>query len=402
MRWAGRLLAAAMAVLPVSGAAAQDGEPIRIGAVYITSGPFSTYGEFATHGIELAVEEINAAGGLLGRPVTYTVEDSEGKANVAIKAIRRLVLSEKSDVLLGLDSSGVARGVAPLMRQFKKPFIITHAATPDVTGKACNEWVFRDSVNITQNLRAAADIAKDLGGERWTTIGPNYAFGHQSWEFFEKYITEIKPDVTLLEPNFPKFGAEDFKPFISTVMDQDPDGVIVSLWGGDLVNFVRQAADTGFFDQDFEVLLTLGGAVEVLQALGETMPEGVWVGTRYWYDGPTHQRNTDFVAAYRDKFGAPPSYNSQNAYTAVYAYKQAIEAAGSTDAKAVAEALEGMEMTAPIGRFTFREADHQAVVDAFWGQTAGLGPDGLRQLDPLKIIPGDSVIPAPAETGCTM
>ena len=401
MKWAGRLLAAAVIAMPAFGATAQEG-PVKIGAVYIMSGAFSTYGEFARNGIELAVEEINESGGILGRDVEFKAEDSEAKANVAIKSMRRLVLEDKVDVLMGLDSSGVARGVAPLMRQFKKPLIITHAATPDVTGKSCNEWVFRDSVNITQNLRAAADIAKDVGGTRWTTIGPNYAFGHQSWEFFQKYMKEVKPDVELLDPNFPKFGSEDFKPFINKVMQQDPDGVMVSLWGGDLVNFVRQAANSGFFDQDFEVLLTLGGAVEVLNALGDTMPEGVWVGTRYWFDGPQHARNTDFVKAYKAKFGAAPSYNSQNAYTAVYAYKQAIEAAGTTEAKAVAEALSGMEMTAPIGTFKFRAADHQAVVDAFWGKTAAMSADGLRTLDPMKIIPGESVIPSPEETGCSL
>lgn len=401
MKWGRRLLVAAVAVAtPAVGAIAQD-EPIKIGAVYIMSGPFSANGEFARNGIDLAVEEINESGGILGRDVEFKVKDSAAKANVAIQSIRSLVLEDKVDVLMGLDSSGVARSVLPLMRHLKKPFMVTHAGTPDVTGQSCNDWVFRNSLNVMQNMRAAADLAKELGGTRWTTIGPDYAYGYQTWEFFQSYLTEINPDVAFLEPNFPQFRAKNFKPFINKVMEQNPDGVMLSLWGGDLINFVPQAAALGFFDQDFEVLVTLGAAIDVLDTLGDKMPEGVWLSTRYWFDGLHHTRNTEFVNAYEAKFGDVPSYNSQNAYTAVYAYKQAMEAAGTTEAKAVTAALSGMEISAPVGTFTFREADHQAVLDAFWGKTAAMDANGLRTLDPLNIIPGESIIPSAEETGCT-
>lgn len=376
--------------------------PIRIGAVYILSGPFGVYGEFARNGIELAVEQINAKGGVLGRKLEVVLADSEGKANVAINAIRRLVSADGVDLLMGIDSSGVARGVAPLMHTLRKPLIVTHAATPDLTGRLCNKWVFRNSVNIAQNMRAASTIAAGMPARRWTTIGPNYAFGHQSWEFFRAYLESERPDASFLDPHFPTFGTPDFRATIRDVLAQRPEGVLVSLWGGDLISFLRQARELDFFGQDFEVMLTLGAAVEVLRALETGMPEGIWVGTRYWHAGPKSATNRAFVAAYKARFGAPPSYNSHNAYAAVFAYKQAIEAAGSLDAEAVAAALSSMEMTAPIGTFEFRAADHQATVDAFWGRTAGMTADGIRALDPVKIIPGESVITAAADTGCRL
>lgn len=384
-------------------AAAQEGEPIRIGAIYILSGPFATYGEFARDGIQMAVDEINADGGVLGRPLEFRMEDSEGNASVAIQAARKLVFQDEVDLLMGLDSSGVANGVTPVVPELERPFLITHAATPDVTGKLCNQWVFRNSVNIAQNMKAAAMVAAETGATRWTTIGPDYAFGHQSWEFFQEYLAELNPEAEFMEETaFPRFGAEDFTPNINAIMAAQPDGVLVSVWGGDLVNFVRQANNLGFFDQDFEVLMTLGAATEVLYALGDQMPEGQWAGTRYWFLAKDTERNNAFVTNYHERFGNYPSYNAQNAYAGVYTYKAAIEKAGSVEPRAVAEALAGLTVDAPIGEYTIRAEDHQALVDGFWGVTASSPDYPIRILDPVRVFPAAEITPPPADTGCNL
>src|SRR5699024_5798440 len=141
--------------------------------------------------------------------------------------------------LMGLDSSGVARAVAPVVPQLQKPFVITHAATPDVTGSLCNRLTFRVSDNVAKHMNAAAKIAMKTGAKRWTTIGPDYAFGHQSWEYFQKALKQDKADVEFMkETAFPPFGNEDFTSYINRIIQAKPDGVLVSLWGGDLVNFV--------------------------------------------------------------------------------------------------------------------------------------------------------------------
>lgn len=379
-------------------------EPVRIGAIYIMSGSPSVYGQFAQQGMQLAVDEINEEGGILDRQVEFVLEDSQIKADAAIQAARKLVYSEQVHGLMGLDSSGVATGVVPVVPELQRPFIITHAATPDVTGKLCNRYTYRLSVNISQNTKAAAEIAAETGARRWTTIGPDYAFGHQSWEFFGDYLKELDPEVELMERTaFPRFGNEDFTPFINNVMDAEPEGVLVSLWGGDLVNFIRQANNLGFFEQDFEVLMTLGGATEVMSALGEDMPEGIWVGTRYWFAAHENATNDAFVSAYMERFGNPPSYNAQGAYAGIYAYKAAIEEAGSTDPEAITDALSGLTFQAPNGPLTFREGDHQAVVGPTWGQTAEVSDEyGVRMLDPMKTFDGDLVTPDVSETGCSL
>lgn len=379
-------------------------EPIRLGAIYIMSGGAATYGEFARQGIQLAVDEINEQGGILGRKLTFAIEDGQGKADVAIQAARKLVYQGKADALMGLDSSGVATGLVPVVPELDKPFVITHAATPDVTGKLCNKYTFRVSVNVNQHMSAAAKIAADSDAKRWTTIGPDYAFGHQSWEYFQKYLKPLKPDIEFMsQVAFPRFGAEDFTAFINSTIQAKPDGVLISLWGGDLVNFVRQAKNLGFFDQKFEVLLTLGAATEVLAALGEQMPEGVWAGTRYWFAAHDNPVNDAFVKSYIKRYQSPPSYNAEGAYAAIYLYKTAMEKTGGTETDAVIETISGMTFDAPNGSVTIRAGDHQAVVGPTWGKIGEFDKTyGIRMLDSMRTFSGDEVTPPVSETGCKL
>ncbi len=378
---------------------------VKIGFVYILSGPFATYGQFAKKGALMAIDEINNSGGILGHKVKAYFEDSTAKPAVALRAIRKLVLQKKVNILIGLDSSGVAKSVVPVINQLKTPIIITHAATPDVTGKQCNNYTFRISVNLSQNVKAAAILASQMNAKKWTTIGPAYAFGFQSWEYFEKYLKQLNPNATFLPKDkvaFPPFKTTDFSPYITKVMNSKPDGVLISLWGGNLVNFIRQAKDMGFFNSGFKVLITLGGAVEVLDALGKKMPEGLWVGTRYWFLANKSALNKKFVANYYKRYGKYPSYNAHGAYSAVYAYKKAAEKAGSLNKNKIVKALEGLKMEIPVGKIYIRPADHQAVTDATWGKTKFTDKYPFAILDPVKIFKGKDVTRPVNMTGCNL
>ncbi len=379
--------------------------PIKIGFVYIMSGPSSTYGQFAKKGATMAIEEINASGGILGKQVEGFFEDSTGKADVALRAVRKLVYQEKVDILVGLDSSGVAKTIVPAMKQMEVPLIITHAATPDATGCVCNPYVFRISLNLPQNVKAAALLAKETGANKWTTIGPDYSFGHQSWEYFQEYLKELNPKATFMPKDqiaLPPSKTTDYSSYITKVMNSNPEGVFISLWGGNLIDFIRQASEMGFFSQNYKLLFSLGAATEVLMALEDKMPEGLWVGTRYWYLANNSPMNKAFVANYFKKYAEYPSYNSEGAYAAVLAFKAAAEKAGSVDKKAIVNALEGLRMEVPAGNIYFRPGDHQAVTDAHWGKTAGSKEYANRILNPMKIFKGEDVTPPVSETGCKM
>jgi len=205
------------------------------------------------------------------------------------------------------------------------------------------------------------------------------------------------------ETAFPRFGNEDFTPFINSIMAAKPDGVLISVWGGDLVNFVRQARNLGFFDRGMQILITVGAATEVLSALREEMPEGVWLGTRYWFGAHDNKINDAFVKAYMERYKTPPSYNAEGAYAAVYALKAAMEKAGSTDPDKVAGALVGLTIQAPNGEITFRKGDNQAVVGPTWGRAAAMSAEhGIRMLKPMRPFKGEEVTPSVEETGCKL
>ena len=398
------VLALALGSLVFSAPAAAA-KPVKVGFVYIMSGPFSTYGQFAKKGALMAIDEINAAGGFLVHKVEGYFEDSTGKPDVAMRAIRKLVYQKKVNFLIGLDSSGVAKSVVPSIPQMKTPLIITHAATPDVTGSVCNRYVFRISLNLAQNVKSAALLAAQTPAKKWTTIGPDYAFGHQSWEYFQKYLKAVKPETTFLPRDqvaFPPFKTTDFSAYITKVMQSKPDGVLVSLWGGNLINFIRQGREMGFFKGDFQVLVTLGAAVEVLSALGDKMPEGLWVGTRYWFLANDSALNKKFVKAYYRRYKSYPSYNAHGAYAAVYTYKAAIEKAGKLDTQSVIQALEGLTIELPVGKITIRPQDHQAVTDACWGRTYADPKYPIRILKPFKIFKGADITRPVSKTGCKL
>ena len=372
--------------------------PVRIGAMYLLTGGFSTYGEFARDGILLAKDEINSAGGINGRPVEIIFEDESDPVQTA----RRLVFQEKVDFLMGIDSSGNAEALVPVIPELERVLMITHAASPKVTGDLCNRYVFRCSINGPQNAAAGANLAAQAGYRKWTTIGPDYAFGHQSWDFFQKSLESQKGGIEFLNTTaFPKLGTEDYNSFITTLQNTGAEAIWCSLWGNDLVNFIRQANTFGLFGE-FPIYMELGAAMEVLKALGDQMPTEQWVGTRYWWQVPETTVNERFVSKFRDRYNTYPSYNAQNGYVGLHLLAAAANEAGTTDTNTVIEALEGRQYEAPMGTLTLRAADHQAIADVTWGKTATDEGYTFCVLDPIRILKGEAVTRTPAVTGCKL
>ena len=376
----------------------KDKPSVRVGAMYLLTGGFATYGEFARDGINLALAEINQAGGINGKPLEVIFEDESDPVQKA----RRLVLQEKVDFLLGIDSSGNGEALVPAIPELKRILIITHAASPKLTGELCNPFVFRCSINSPQNSTAGAEIAVTEGYQKWTTIGPDYAFGRQSWEFFQKALQERKEGVKFLPKTaFPKLGTQDYNSFITTLQDSGTEAIWCSLWGNDLINFVRQAQSFGLFKQ-FPVYMELGAAMEVLRALGEQMPIGQWVGTRYWWQKPDTEVNRNFVARFRQQYQTYPSYNAQNAYVGLKLLALAVQLAGTTKTQEVIQALESLEYEAPMGKLVLRRSDHQGIANVTWGKTAANPNYNFRILEPIVVIEGNSITRSPAETDCKL
>ena len=238
----GLLLVLAMA----TGVAVAQQPPIKIGALNVLSGSFAAYGKSGRQGAQLAIDEINAQGGLLGRKLELIQVDDQAKPDVGVQEARRVNLNEKVNFLIGIDSSSVALAVAPLTNEYKIPLVVMHGATPALT-EQCNPYVFRTSNNARMDAYAAADLAAKLPYKRWANIGPDYEFGHSSWNDFIARLKEKRPDVEVVGEQWPKGGESNYTPYITALIQQKPEGVFSVLWAGDLVTFVRQAKAFAFF-----------------------------------------------------------------------------------------------------------------------------------------------------------
>jgi len=384
-------------------------EPVRLGFVYIFSGRAALHGEVAKQGAELAIAEINRAGGINGRKVEAIFEDSKAKPEIGAEAARKLVTQDKVDAIIGIISSDVAPAVSAACNELKTPLIITTAVNPVVTGAKCNRYTFRVTSNSQQLLKATALLARHVKAKRWTTIGPDYALGHGSWKAFKKYLHEVNPGASFVpdsEVVFAPLTTTDWKTQIKKLKDTNADGVLVTLWGGNFIDFVKQAQDLGLFEMNRPMIAPVVGTYELLN-LGLTMPVGLCIFSADWPEANPTGIYKDFVQTYSSQYGVPPGYITEFAYAGVKAYAQAAKTSGSTDKEAVVKALEGVSINVPVGALTIRPGDHQAIFDLIGGKvskklsfTKRRRP--YRALESVILFPGGEVSPSVDETGCKM
>jgi branched-chain amino acid transport system substrate-binding protein len=381
-------------------------EPVKIGFAYVLSGRLAHYGFGAKQGAELAMNEINDAGGINGRKVIGIFEDTQLKPDVGVAAVRKLIGQDRVNVVMGIVSSGVADAVTPVVNELKTPLIITLAMTPDVTGRICNPYTFRVSINGPQNIRGAAILAAKTQAKRWTTMGPDYLFGYQCWEYFERFLKEQRQDLTFMDSSkvvYAPVTTMDFRPHIQKLMDSNPEGVLCSLYGGNLVDFVRQGNDMGLFKKNITFIMNLAYSADVMLGLSIDMPKGLWLGGLYWYQANPSPVNRAFVDAYTAKYKVFPDHNAHGAYVGVKAFAAAAKKAGSLDKQKIIEALSGLEMEIPAGQMMLRGGDHQAVYENAWGMSSEFDPKSrIRKLEPLRIFSGAEITLPVDMTGCHM
>ena len=368
-------------------------KPIKIGCQTILSGPLGGYGEFMRKGATLAMEEINAQGGIGGSPIEISFRDEELKVDVGVKNARYFVEDWGADFLIGIDSSAVALAVGEIMPSLDRVLIVTHGATEkyneDLVFKRHVRQCFRVCVPVYQDGIASALVAKDLPVKRWATISPDYEYGHTSWRMFRAYLKRFKPDVEFVGESFAKFGTVDFSSHISKVMGSSPEGIFSTEWGGEAVTMVKQAKLFKVFERTKAFMIGMGAAMDVLQGLGADYPDGVWASGRYYFGYPDSAENKRFNDAFRKRWDTYPSYPSETAYTAVQALKKAVEKARSVETEKVIEALEGLDLDRPAGKCVIRKEDHQAVYAVPWGQIRHDPKFPMPTLTNLKLFTTD-------------
>lgn len=365
------MLLAGLVLLWAAGSALAAGAPIKIGAMFISSGKVGGYGVHGCQAIQLAVEEINAAGGILGRKLVAVCEDTKLKKDVVLALADKFVKQDKVDFLMGPTSSGLAMGLSEFAKNNKKILVTTQAATDALTGAKLHPYIFSTLSNAMMHARAGAYLMASKPYKRYMVIGPDYNYGHASWKMFKEKLKELRPDVEFVGELFPKFLSKDYSEYIKKIQEVKPDAVWSPLWGGDAVTFIKQALPTGLF-KTVKFAFPCAGALEVLVPMGDDMPDGIYVSSRYFFTSPRSDLNRRFVATYLKKFKQYPDYMAGETYAGVYFIKAAVERAGSLDPDKIIAAVEREPLAwdTPEGYKIMRGADHQVVEDCLWGETA--------------------------------
>jgi branched-chain amino acid transport system substrate-binding protein len=365
--------------------------PIRVGGVYLLSGIAEALGAASRAAAEVAVDVINENGGILGREVTAQFRDHGENPQ---QQIRSLVQEENVDAMLGMTSSGVTLASGPTIEQLGVPFTLTDIGTPfstehdvdtygdyyeDEDGTAAGvENLFRTNANTSTTTYGMAKWALDnLDVTRVANIGPDYAYGTQTWDYFKAYSDGLGADYEYVESVFPSLGASDMTPQINQVLNAEPDLVFSSFWAGDAVTFVQQATEQRLFDQVTDVFDTIGADPTVFSALGDTMPEGYHYSGWYWHSAYDNENNQNFLDTYRNAYEDDsetipiPSFTGGSTWAAVFIYKQAMEAAGSTNPDDVIAEMEGLTFAEdPRGSVTLDADSHQASAPMVIGETS--------------------------------
>ncbi len=364
VRWlgaAGVLLLLACA--PV--ARAQDG--IKIGDINSYSG-LPAFTEPYRRGWQLALEQINARGGVLGKPLVVVSRDDAGKPADAITAATELVARDGVVALVGTYFSNVGLAVADFADQKKIFFLAAEPLTDAITWSKGNRFTFRlRPQNYVQAAMLAEQAAK-LPARRWASVAPNYEYGQSAVAVFKQLLSAKRPDIEWVEAQWPPQGKIDAGAVVQALAGAKPDAILNVTFGPDLVKFVREGNTRDLF-KGRAVVSFLTGEPEYLDPLKDEAPEG-WIVTGYPWYGIKTPEHAAFLQAYQAKYHDYPRLGSVVGYTTLQAMAAIIAKAGSTDTDKLIAAAEGITVASPFGPITFRAIDHQSTMGAFVGRTA--------------------------------
>lgn len=368
---------------------ASAAEPIRIGVLAPLTGVYSIVGDRGVKGIQLAVAELNAAGGVIGRQLEVIVRDDETNPEVAIRQARRLILQDKVSAIIGPLHGGAAIAVSNETKRHEVlqfPF----AAVEELTTIHCQPFLWRVTASASQTSRGGAELAQRLGLPTWGTISSDFSYGRSVINYFVDHLKTLNPSVSIAVQTWPKLGEEDFGAYINEILRNLPKGLYVGLFGGDLVRFVKQAKAFGLLDR-MTVLFDSGGSHEVLKTLGPDAPFGHWASERYNFLASTSEANRKFVETFNKQYNLYPDMIAYDGYSSVKFFAAAAEKAKSADPKKVAGSLPGLKLETPKATVWLRPEDHQTVQPTIWGKVERSAQYPFPVLGGFVIIPAERV-----------
>lgn len=368
-----RWLALGLALAFAAPSAQAQQAPIKLGEL-------NSYARWAAFtvpyrsGWQMALDEINAKGGVLGRKLEIVSRDDGATTGDATRVADELVNREGVSLLFGSFQSNVGVAMADYANQKKILYIAAEPLTDAITMAQGNRYTFRIRPSNFMQVGMLVDQAKASGAKRWAIVAPNYEYGQSAAEVFKRLIKERVPGAEIVAEQYPALGKIEAGATVSALEQAKPDGIFNVLFGPDLTQFVREGNTRGLFE-DATVLSLLTGEPEWLLPLKDEVPEG-WTVTGYPWDEIKEPKHKAFVDAYRAKFNETPRLGSLLGYMVVYMIRDAIELAGSVETEAMIKALEDTKFDTVIGPVTMRGIDNQATMGAWVGKLVLKGANG--------------------------
>ena len=345
-------------------------------------------------GMQLAVDEVNAAGGVQGRKIEVVSRDDNGVPGDAVRVAEELIAREHVSLLMGTFASNVGLAVSDLARQRKVLFLAAEPLTDKIVWQDGNAYTWRLRASTYMQTAMLVPDAVKTGRKRWAIVYPNYEYGQAATETFKRQmIARAGSGLEFIEQPVP-LGKIEAGAVVQALLDAHPDAIFSSLFGPDLARFVREGQLRGLF-KDRPVFNLLGGEPEYLDPLKDEAPVGWYVTGYPWYaiTTPEHKR---FLDAYQAKFHDYPRLGSVVGYSTVKTAVAAIRRAGSTDTPKLLAAMQNLKVATPFGEITFRALDHQSTMGAFVGRIGLRDGKGVmvdfRYADGKDYLPPDDVV----------
>jgi branched-chain amino acid transport system substrate-binding protein len=363
-----RTLAGAALLLAIGGASpACAEEAIVLGEVNSYSA-LPSFTEPYRKGWQMALDEVNAAGGVLGRKLSIVSKDDGGKPGDAVTAANELVSNEHVALLFGTFFSNIGLAVSDFAKQKKVMFLGAEPLTDAITWSQGNRYTFRLRPSNYMQAAMLAEEAAKLPAKRWATVAPNYEYGQSAVAVFKKLLSAKRPEIHWVDEQWPPQGKIEAGTVVQALANAKPEAILNVTFGPDLVKFVREGNTRGLF-KERSVVSFLTGEPEYLDPLKDEAPEA-WIVTGYpWYGIHTPEHDA-FLKAYQARYNEPPRLGSIVGYSSVKSIAAILAKAGSTDTEKLVDAAEGIGVATPFGPITYRKLDHQSTLGAFVGKTA--------------------------------
>ena len=386
-----RAILGLLAATLVAGAA--DAQPIKLGELNSYK-VFPAFLEPYKMGMELARMEINASGGILGRPLEIVIRDDGGTPGDAVRVAEELLTREGVAALTGTFASNVGLAVSDFAKQRKTLFIAAEPLTDKIVWDNGNRYTFRLRASTYMQTAMLVPEALKAAKPRWAIVYPNYEYGQSATEAFKKLLAETQPGVQFVAEQAPALGRIDAGAVVQAIEDAKPDAIFSSLFGPDLAKFVREGNLRGLF-KNRPVINLLGGEPEYLDPLKDETPEG-WIVTGYPWQSIQTPEHKQFLDAYQAKFKDYPRLGSVVGYAAIHSFAAAVKRAGSLDQEKMVDAMKGLQLSSPFGPITYRALDHQSTMGAYVGKLALKDGKGVMVdwsfADGAKFLPSDDAV----------